>query len=67
MTSHIVHGNDLKLLALPACTDDTTPKPAYAEELREQSAVARLNLRQIPAESQMKLLEVYGKIGDTAD
>jgi hypothetical protein len=67
VTSHIVHGNDLKLLALPACTDDTTPKPAYAEELREQSAVARLNLRQIPAESQMKLLEVYGKIGDTAD
>lgn len=67
VTSHIVHGNDLKLLALPESADDSVSTPPYAEELREQSAAARLNLRQIPEESQMKLLEVYGKIGDAAD
>ncbi len=67
VTSHIVRGNDIKLLALPETADATEDTPAYAEALREQSAAARLHLRQIPAESQMKLIEVYGKIGDLTE
>jgi hypothetical protein len=67
VTSHIVRGNDLRLLALPEPAGDSDTIPAYAEDLREQSAAARLHLRQIPAESQTKLLEVYGKIIDSAD
>lgn len=67
VTSHIVHGNDLKLLALPDRADDSIVTPDFAEKLREQSAIARLHLRQIPLESQMKLLEVYGKIGDATE
>lgn len=67
VTSHIVRGNDLRLLALPEPAEGSDATPTHAEDLREQSAAARLHLRQIPAESQIKLLEVYGKIVDSAD
>lgn len=67
VTSHIVRGNDLRLLALPAPEGDSETTETHAEDLREQSSAARLHLRQIPAESQTKLLEVYGKIVDSTD
>lgn len=67
ITSHIVKGNDIKLLALPPSSDSSgeavDPK-VLIESLREDSAVARRQLRQIPEESQQKLLEVYGEIID---
>jgi hypothetical protein len=67
VTSHIVRGNDLRLLALPEPKEEFDGTQTHAEDLREQSAAARLQLRQIPMESQTKLLEVYGKIIDSSD
>ena len=66
VTSHIVRGNDVKLLALP---DQTSGEEGEAEEdhveaLREKSLEARRALRQIPDEAQQKLLEAYGSVPD---
>jgi hypothetical protein len=70
ITSHIVKGNDFKLLALPEAEEvgeGEVQRPDEREVLREQSMIARRELRQIPISEQRKLLEEYGKIDDEAE
>ena len=67
VTSHIVKGNDIKLLALPEAEkqkdgqEDVSDK---SESLRKQSMLARQQLRLIPPKAQQKLLEAYGQIDE---
>lgn len=68
VASHIVRGNDLKLLALPATENAQQNEDDVAEKrdsLREQSLAARRELRLIPSEAQQKLLEAYGKLKES--
>ncbi len=61
IASHIVKGNDLKLLSLPETDEEKNKK--YSEEknaLLKQSMTARKELRNIPTEDRMMLLETYG-------
>jgi hypothetical protein len=70
VTSHIVKGNDLKLLALPEPEEPEEGEedlPDQKEALREKSMAARHQLRQIPTEDQQKLLEEYGKIDEESE
>jgi len=65
ISSHIVQGNDLKLLAMPETVDDEVKKEKFSEEknaLRDESMNARRQLRDIPAEDKKMLLGTYGKI-----
>lgn len=67
VASHIVNGNDLKLLAMPESeTEDSEEKDqAFQDEkhaLQQQSLEARKQLRDIPKEERIKLLEMYGEI-----
>lgn len=64
VTSHIVQGNDLRILALPMTDEDKHDQSVDMEQLHKYSTAARLQLRQIPEDSQQKLLEVYGKSRD---
>jgi hypothetical protein len=67
VTSHIVKGNDFKLLALPETKeqkDGQEDVPNKIEALRKQSSLARQQLRLIPPEAQQKLLEAYGQKGE---
>ncbi len=67
ITSHIVKGNDIKLLALPETveTEDGEENPTEKREsLREQSSTVRHQLSLIPSEAKQKLIEAYGKIDD---
>lgn len=67
ITSHIVKGNDIKLIALPEAReldDGQEVLPDERENLRKSSMEARRQLRIIPAEAQQKLLEAYGKIAE---
>ncbi len=70
ITSHIVKGNDLKLLAMPEeeGTEENIDKFSDKKNaLREQSIAARQQLRSIPAEDRLKLLEAYGKIEEETE
>lgn len=65
ITSHIVKGNDLKLLAMPEEEGNEENSERFSDEknaLREQSMAARQQLRSIPTEDRLKLLEAYGEI-----
>lgn len=65
IVSHIVKGNDLKLLALPGTRttkEGEEEVPDEKDSLRQQSLAARRQLRLIPVEAQQKLLEAYGKL-----
>jgi hypothetical protein len=65
ITSHIVKGNDLKLLAIPEEEETEENIELFSKEknaLREQSIAARKELRSIPTEDRLKLIEEYGKI-----
>lgn len=64
VTSHIVKGNDIKLLALPETEekeDGQEDVPDKREALREQSMRARQQLSLISPKAQQKLLETYGQ------
>ena len=61
VVSHIIKGNDVKLLALPE-TKGQESETDVAGDLRDCSAVARSKLRALPAMERQKLLERYGKI-----
>ena len=70
ITSHIVKGNDIKLIALPETREQEEGQevlPDERESLRKSSMEARRQLRIIPAEAQQKLLEVYGKIAEVQE
>lgn len=66
VTAHIVQGNDVKLLALPAqaeaAEDPHADKRDLGEHLQKESMAARRALREIPPEAHQKLLEAYGKL-----
>ena len=60
VTSHIVKGNDLKLLAVPR-TEDKKQKQhqTLSDELHKSSAEVRRLLRSLPPEEQQKLIDIY--------
>jgi hypothetical protein len=60
VTSHVVRGNDIKLLALPEA--DNQSGETEKSELREASNEAKNARRALPPEDVKKLLEVYGAI-----
>jgi len=63
ITSHIVKGNDFKLLSLPEAGEDEEKSQRYLTEqndLHKQSMIARKELKNIPAEDRKLLLETYG-------
>jgi hypothetical protein len=65
IASHIINGNDLKLLALPEERLASEEGKKLLEEknaLRDESIAARRGLRQVTAEVKQKLLGTYGKI-----
>ena len=62
IASHIVKGNDLKLLALPDTGEDEEKSQRYMDEKNEllkQSMTARKELKNIPTEDRKLLLETY--------
>jgi len=69
ITSHIVKGNDLKLLAMPGTDGAEGTSQGFSNErnaLREQSMIARRELRNILPEDRQMLLATYGKLeGET--
>ncbi len=70
ITSHIVRGNDMKLLALPEAeqTKEGEKKlPDEKDALRERSITARRQLRDLTPEVRQKLLEAYGKIKEETE
>ncbi|HEC64782.1 MAG TPA: hypothetical protein ENI23_05790 [bacterium] len=67
ITSHIVKGNDIKLLALPEkgeVKDGEEALPDEREALRERSMIARHQLSLLPVKEQQKLLQEYGQINE---
>lgn len=70
ITSHIVKGNDLKLLALPDTGEDEEKSKRYSDEknaLLKQSMTARRELRSIPTEDRKMLLETYGNVEEEVE
>jgi len=70
ITSHIVKGNDMKLLALPEAEGTTEEGKKLLDEkdaLRKQSIAARRQLRQITPEVRQKLLGMYEKIEEETE
>lgn len=70
VTTHIVKGNDLKLLALPKTAKTEEDEMTLLEEkntLHEQSIAARRQLRQINPEAMQKLIETYGKLKEETE
>jgi hypothetical protein len=69
VTSHIVRGNDIKLISIPATPTATSSEPEASQqkiELREASIVAKNARRELPPEDTTKLLEAYGDIKSEA-
>jgi len=63
VTSHIVKGNDVKLLALPVSSESNkvvADRPEVARELSKAATDARQALRALPAGELTPLLECYG-------
>jgi hypothetical protein len=70
ISSHIVNGNDLKLLALPESNEPTSGVNKESDEkdaLRKKSQIARSELRNITPEARQKLLGLYGKLSEDMD
>lgn len=70
ITSHIVKGNDLKLLAMPEREESEEESKKLLdtkEALREQSILARRQLRHMTPEAKHKLLETYDKLDEEAE
>jgi hypothetical protein len=70
VTSHIVKGNDMKLLAWPQAEEKEEKGkklPAEKDALRERSITARRQLRDLTPEVRLKLLEAYGKIKEETE
>jgi len=70
VTSHIIKGNDIKLLALPESEKAKEAGKTFQDEkdaLRKQSLEARRQLRHITHDDQKKLLELYGEIKEETE
>lgn len=69
ITTHIVQGNDILILALPEQIGQTDEETAQVQkltdDLRTESTAARRSLREIPKEAHQKLLEAYGRSEDS--
>lgn len=64
VSSHVVKGNDIKLLGMPAASDDKSSEEKTKNELREVSNAARNARKALPIEQAQKLLDLYGEIKD---
>lgn len=65
ITSHIVNGNDFKLLATPLeHTADDGGSSDIRESLRKLSVSTRRKLQSIPKKAQDKLLQAYGTLDE---
>lgn len=67
IASHIVNGNDLKLLAMPepVANEGEEANDVFHREkhaLQKQSLEARKQLKDVPQEDRIKLLEMYGEV-----
>jgi hypothetical protein len=65
ISSHIVKGNDMKLLALPETAEakeEAKKLSSEKEDLRQRSADARRQLRELSPEVQQNILAAYGKV-----
>jgi len=60
VTSHIVKGNDVKILALPAGGGTGEEAQSEISELREVSASVRNAFKELPAKEKQLLLSHYG-------
>jgi len=61
VTSHIVKGNDIKLLEVPE-KDGIEASATLPDELRDCSIMARSKMRELPAKEMNKLLAKYGEL-----
>jgi hypothetical protein len=65
VTSHIVRGNDIKLISLPKADEKTEVETRANQkkiDLREASIEAKNARRALPPDDMRKLLEMYGEI-----
>ena len=70
ITSHIVKGNDIRLLAVPEKAEQNSDPRAMQSKIeayRKTSTEARQLLRQMPQGEQQKLLEAYGSIPESQE
>lgn len=69
ITSHIINGNDIKLLSLPIYADEpedkTKEKETLKKEVREVSSEVRNLMKSISTEERKVLLDKFGKFDDT--
>ena len=65
IASHIIKGNDMKLLSIPArgeTEEGGEEVPDERDALRKESMEARRQLRLMSTEAHQKLLEAYGRL-----
>ena len=62
VTSHIIKGNDIKLLAAPKIAEGQEQEMTLADDLRSSSAEARSKLRLLPAKERQLLIEKYSAL-----
>lgn len=68
ITSHIIKGNDLKLLAFPTNDDeDVEKKNEIKKELQTKSSEVRAAIKELPEAERQKLLKQYGEIKEDSD
>lgn len=68
ITSHIIKGNDFKLLSYPTTDDDDAEKKSeIKKELQTKSSEVRSAIKELPEEDLQKLLEQYGSIKENLD
>lgn len=70
ITSHIIKGNDVKLLALPTNENDTEEqlknKQESKKELESKSREVRIAIKELPKPELAKLLKEYGEIKESS-
>lgn len=68
ITSHIIKGNDLKLLAFPKTDEeDVEKKNEIKKELQTKSSEVRAAIKELPEAELKKLLKQYGEITEDSD
>jgi len=67
VTSHIINGNDIKLLSLPEFEEDDKKNEELKAEIRQVSTEVRNKLKGLPDKEFKKLLEKYGKFDDNIE
>lgn len=71
ITSHIIKGNDVKLLAYPKKEDETEQQVKKKEESKKEleiiSREVRIAIKELPKPELAKLLKEYGEIKETKE